>query len=272
MSDFRTTEGKPFYLVSYFEGGKVFHGLKKDRLNDIPRNLLKAGDFAIVKNRKGKNETFVWTGDCFIATDNFKNQWDLENTLGDVEEVENEEIVNKNKKENENMKTETEDIKFVTSNSDSKDSKEDIKKSFAFFNMNSEEMKKYYPTLGDMYKKCWVENLHYKLDECKVSFINNSDKQLSARINLSFNSETYGSAGSIKFTILIRDFRSWIDGKYVKTGYTSKMELETETHYDITLIRLIDATCDLLDDYFKDCNLEDEKDVSKIMGFLKLFD
>lgn len=257
MSDFRATEGKPFYLVSYFEGGKVFHGLKKDRLNDIPRNLLDDGDFAIVKNKNGENETFVWTENFFEATDNFKNQWDFENKFGDIRENIiniNKEINPENKKENENRKIEVEDSKFVTSN---------------FFNMTSEEMKKYYNTLGDLYKKCWVENLHYKLDECKVSFTNDCDKELSARIKVKLNCGPYRN---VKFVILIRNTHSLINDKLVKTGYTPKLELETQICYDITLIRLIDTTCDLLHDYFKDCNLEDEKDVLKIMNFLKLFD
>lgn len=222
--------GKPYLVMSeksnFGKKIKYYYGLHDvKQLDNIPTNELENGDIAVVKNDdNGKYYKFIWVSDI---------DWQYENWVSCGE------LDWKSKK----IESETENM-----------IEENKEKLIPFHEMTCEQMKKQYPNLNMLYEYCWVKELHLILDYCDIKFTSKSETNREATIVINFKSNLMNSNKSVTISVNIWGNYDREVGK--KVYYTDIFVEEIHGNCTLTMLRLIDATCDTLEKMLKNLNLD----------------
>ena len=140
-----------------------------------------------------------------------------------------------------------------------------------FYEMTSEQMKKQYPTLNALYYNCWFKERHYILDYCEIKFITKEEKHREAKIVIRFKNDSINSYNGIVFNV---DIYNLYDKKLNKKVYRTGINIEEISNCDFSLLRLINATCDILKEKFDgiDLSQSNSKSYFDILNVLDKFD
>ena len=222
--------GKPYLVMSeksnFGKKIKYYYGLHDvKQLDNIPTNELENGDIAVVKNDdNGKYYKFIWVSDI---------DWQYENWVSCGE------LDWKSKK----IESETENM-----------IEENKEKLIPFHEMTCEQMKKQYPNLNMLYEHCWVEKLNMILDYCDVNIRAESETWRKAKIVVKFKSNLMNRNESV--TILANIWGKYDKEVGKKVYYTDIFVEEIHGNCTLTMLRLIDATCDTLKKMLENLNLD----------------
>ena len=224
-------KGNPYLVISQKdEVGQIHHFYKFDNLDqlyDIPTDKLRNGDTAIVK-KNGKFNKFMWVVD---------DDWNYENWVF---------AGNLNEEQKESEKKDMTESTTIENKA--------TEKVVPFHEMTCEQMKKQYPNLNMLYEHCWVKELHLILDYCDIKFTSKSETNREATIVINFKSNLVNSNESVTISANIWGNYDREVGR--KVYYTDIFVEEIHGNCTLAMLRLIDATCDTLEEMLKNLNLD----------------
>lgn len=131
---------------------------------------------------------------------------------------------------------------------------ENKEKVISFHKMTCEQMKKQYPNLNMLYEHCWVKELHLILDYCDIKFTSKSETNREATIIINFKSNLMNHNENVTISANIWGNYDREVGK--KVYYTDIFVNEIHGNCTLTMLRLIDATCDTLEKMLENLNLD----------------